>query len=242
MDKKHLNNEPGEQHLVRVRENYLKLKAEILGWQQKQGANLKSVVKLAENAPYLSLASLPEEYIVSLWQRLNEAAGAPQEDVELQNLLHKFKQGESLEDPLVARLQLALAGVAQLVCQQLVKEPGESNQPFGSCPVCGEKHFVTLLAPPVGKRYQKCLICSYQRPVNASGCASCGSEEAKKQTYLQTEEYPGVEVAVCSDCGSYFKQFDLRKLSVEDLLWEDIRTMPLNYAAENWLAGQKGWS
>ena len=101
---------------------------------------------------------------------------------------------------------------------------------------------MTLLTPPVGKRYQKCLICSYQRPINASGCACCGNIEPKKQTYLKSDSYPGIEVGVCSDCGWYFKQVDLRVLKVQDLVWEDIRTMPLNFAAEKWLAGQKGWN
>ncbi|NMA69804.1 MAG: formate dehydrogenase accessory protein FdhE, partial [Desulfitobacterium sp.] len=100
------------------------------------------------------------------------------------------------------------------------------------------KHFMTLLTPPVGKRYQRCLVCSYERPVNASGCACCGSMDAKKQTYLNSPEYPSIEVAICSDCDSYFKQVDLRNGMVEDLLWEDIRTLPLNYAAEKWLAEQ----
>ncbi|AGA70387.1 uncharacterized protein involved in formate dehydrogenase formation [Desulfitobacterium dichloroeliminans LMG P-21439] len=237
-----LNNELNELHLSAVRENYLKLQAEIQLWQESQAPEVVAGVQLAQTSPYFTLDSLPEDSIVELWQRLNQVAGEPQEAAVLRILLHKFKDGETLEDANAARLQLALAGIAQLICQTSINTPSEENQSFGTCPVCGEKHFMTVLARPLGKRYQKCLVCSYQRPVGASGCASCGSEDAKKQTYLKSEKYPGIEIGVCSDCGSYFKQVDLRELNTQDLVWEDIRTMPLNYAAEQWLAGQKGWN
>ncbi|AFM01907.1 MULTISPECIES: formate dehydrogenase accessory protein FdhE [Desulfitobacterium] len=242
MQTNNLNTELEEQHLAAVKDNYLKLQAEIKLWQREQAPGAVAEFQLASASPFFTLDSLPEESIIDLWQRLNRVADEPQEKADLRILLDKFKNGEPLVNPAAARLQLALAGVARMICQHLVPNPGEANQPFGTCPVCGEKHFMTLLAPPVGKRYQQCLVCGYQRPVNASGCACCGSMEAKKQTYLKSEQYPGIEVAVCSDCGSYFKQVDLRELSVEDLVWEDIRTMPLNYAAEKWLAGQNGWN
>ncbi|MEL1136200.1 formate dehydrogenase accessory protein FdhE [Desulfitobacterium sp. THU1] len=235
------NNELNEQHLAAVRENYLKLQAEIQLWQDSKAPEAVAAVRLAQTSPYFTLDSLPEDSIIELWERLNQVAGDPREGVELRVLLHDFKRGETLEDAIAARLQLALAGVAQ-ACQTRVPAPSEENQLFGACPVCGEKHFMTVLARPLGKRYQRCLVCSYQRPVNASGCASCGSEDAKNQTYLKSANYPGIEVCVCSDCGSYFKQVDLREMNVQDLVWEDIRTMPLNYAAEQWLAGQKGWN
>ncbi|WP_084078810.1 formate dehydrogenase accessory protein FdhE [Desulfitobacterium chlororespirans] len=237
-----LTTEQEEQHLVAVKDNYLKLQGEIKLWQQEHASSLAADFQLKPASPRFTLDNLPEESIIDLWQRLNQVADEPQEKADLRTLLEQFKQGDPLDNPAAARLQLALAGVAQMLCQHLVPKPGEDNQPFGTCPVCGEKHFMTLLAPPVGKRYQQCLVCGYQRPVDASGCACCGSMDAKKQTYLKSEQYPGMEVAVCADCGSYFKQVDLRELSVDDLVWEDIRTMPLNYAAEKWLAGQHGWN
>ncbi len=232
------NTERDEQHLAAVKNTYQKLQKEIKLWQQEKASDTIANVSLAPVSPFFTLNSLPEESILDLWQRLNNVVDKPLNEGDLRILLDKYKNGEPLEDSISARLQLALAGIAQVVCQNLVPTPGEQYQPFGSCPACGEKHFMTLLTPPVGKRYQKCLICSYERPVNASGCACCGSTDAKKQTYLKSEQYPSIEVAVCSDCGSYFKQVDLRKKVVEDLVWEDIRTVPLNYAAENWLAGQ----
>lgn len=246
MDREYLGPEPLKEELAKVKDNYLKLKAEVQAWQQELGEIVAKEVQVAQTPPYFTLDKLPEERVVELWYRLNQVAGELLAVQDLKILMQKYKQGEQLEDSLVARLHLALAGVAEAVSrkiapQQEVDQEKESNQPYGPCPVCGEKSFVTFLTPPVGKRYQKCLICSHQRPVKASGCACCGSEDAKKQTYLQAEEYPGIEIAVCSDCGSYFKQIDLRKIMVKDFVWEDLKTLSLNYAAENWLAGQKGW-
>lgn len=226
--------------LLKIKKNYLKLQQEISLWQQEEGSAILDSFRPAGLPPHFTPDSLPEEKILALWQRLNEISGENVGERELRTLWKEFKEGKAIENkPLFSRFKLAFSGVAQLACKQLQLPIAEENQAIGPCPVCGNEEFISTLVPPVGRRYLHCLLCSYERPVMTSGCVHCGSEEASKQIYLQSEEFPGVEMVACLECGSYFKQLDLRGLTAEDLVWEDIRTLPLNYAAEQWLAEQE---
>lgn len=242
MDSKNLNlNLTQDEQLIEVKKKYQKLRTEIRTWQQEKGLNGLEGLRPDKFSPYFTLDSLPEEQVLELWQRLNQASGETTDIVELYNFWTEFKSGKIGDNhSLFSRLHLAISGAAQLGCQQLQLSLEEEDQPIGPCPVCGADKFMATLVPPVGKRYLHCLVCNYKRPVMSSGCARCGSEEASKQTYLNSEDFPGIEMAACLDCGSYFKQLDLRELNVEDLVWEDIRSLPLNYAAEQWLAEQGG--
>jgi FdhE protein len=229
-----------KQQLVTAKENYLRLKDEITLWQQEQGSAWADSLQPAESSPYFTLAGLPEELILDLWQRLDASSGESVSKPELLNLWHEFKDGKFVNEySLLGKLQLSLSGVAQLACKQLQLAELTEDQPFGPCPVCGEGGVIAFLVPPVGKRYLHCVICGHERPVKTTGCVHCGSGETSKQTYLNSEEYPGIEIVACEDCGAYFKQLDLRELTVDDLIWEDIRSLPLNYAAEQWLAERR---
>ncbi|MEN6328324.1 MAG: formate dehydrogenase accessory protein FdhE, partial [Syntrophomonas sp.] len=89
-----------------------------------------------------------------------------------------------------------------------------------------------------GQRIMHCTSCSFEWSVKRTGCLHCGCEDAKQQMYLKNEEFPGIEMVVCQVCGQYFKEIDGRKLSAVDYFWEDMRTLPLNYATELWLEEQ----
>jgi len=228
-----------KEQLRKVQENYRNLQKEVKIWLEEKASAGQKIIGAAEKTPYFTLNELPEELIVDLWHRLNQIAGETKSTEDLSELLDEFKKDNAGQDPsLSSRLLLALSGVAQLAYQQLHLPVQEEDQPVGPCPVCGDNKFMAVLTPPVGKRYLHCLVCSHKRPVMTTGCVNCGSEEAAKQIYLKSEEFPGLEVAACLDCGTYFKQLDLQELPADDLVWEDIRTLPLNYAAEQWLAEQ----
>lgn len=228
-----------EEMLSKVRENYRKLQKEVKLWLEEKASAGQKIIGAAEKPPYFTLNELSEEQVVELWYRLNRVAGETRSTEELYKLLDEFKTDNSGFDPsLSSRLYLALSGVAQLVYQQLQLPVQEEDQPVGPCPVCGDNKYMAVLTPPVGKRYLHCLVCSHKRPVMTSGCVNCGSEKAANQIYLKSDEFPGFEVAACLDCGTYFKQLDLQEVQADDFVWEDIRTLPLNYAAEQWLAEQ----
>lgn len=228
-----------EKELLKVKQTFLKLQSEIRAWQKENGFTGLEDLRPAEFSPYFTLDSLPEKQIIELWHRLNQASNETTETAELYSYWKEFLAGKTGDNySLFSRLHLAISGVAQLAYKQLELPVGDEDQSIGPCPVCGAEKFIATLVPPVGKRYLHCLTCSYERPVMSSGCAHCGSEEASRQTYLHSEEFPGIEMAACMDCGRYFKQMDLREVTAEDLVWEDIRTLPLNYAAEQWLSKQ----
>jgi FdhE protein len=225
---------------------YKLLKQEADRWQQERGSYWREQLSLAEKPPYLPLLDLPSEAVIELWQRLNSAARVEVSDSELRKIWEQFRASQTVGDgEMAARLQMALSGVARLACE-MASERGVTIQGSGQtssddsivCPVCGEVVTLAILMPPNGKRIMHCTSCGFEWPVKRVGCLRCGSEDAKQQIFLANEAYPGIEMVVCQICGHSFKEIDARKLSAQDYKWEDLRTIPLNFAAEHWQAEQ----
>lgn len=227
--------------MVALYEAYQKIQATIIHWQKERGEHW--VLGLIPNGsfPYFSLESLPEEPILELVERLLEEKERCLSTVELSTFWSRFLQGGDFGDAeLLSLFNLASNGVLELarkhlpedLLQAAVKEEGHL------CPICGQAPGLSVLTPPVGRRYLHCTKCGQDWPGKRVGCIRCGSEEASEQTYLKNEDFPGVEIVVCQTCGGDFKEVDLRERTVEDYVWEDIRTLPLNYAAEKWQSEQ----
>lgn len=248
-----IKNKPAQakdDNLVRVFRNYQLLKTEVEQWQQERGSYWSATMSLAKAPPYMPIFDLPSEAIIELWQKLNSSVKAEISASDLRVIWDRLRAGQyEIDQEMSTRLQMAISGVAQLACQ-LAKEMGLPEESYGLgeanesssytvCPVCGEASELAILTPPVGKRKVHCTSCGCTWPVKRIACLHCGSEEAKQLVYLQNEGYPGVEMAVCQVCGKYIKEIDVRQLSVQDYIWEEIRTLPLNFAAENWLLEQK---
>jgi len=231
-------------------QKYRQLKQEVEAWRQERGSYWLAKLSLAKESPYLPIVDLPEDAIIELWQRLNLSAKAESTDSALRELWGQLKQGQNAMDPETAtRLQMAVSGVAKLA-SRIVDEKGVPEQKYNprasespeknvlACPVCGEISTLAVLTQPDGKRMMHCTTCSFEWPVQRTGCLFCGSEDSKQLIYLNNEDFPGVEMAVCQVCGQYFKEIDGRKLSAADYVWEDLRTLPLNFATEHWIEEQ----
>ena len=195
------------------------------------------MLNMAEKPPYLPILDLPSDAIIELWQRLNQAAEVQISDAKLKEMWQQFKESQDIMDEkMSARFQMAVRGVAHLASQMAnekkVSAPSFHDHGGITCPVCGEDSTLAVLAPPNGKRAMHCTLCGFEWEVNRIGCLHCGSEDAKQQIYLKNEAFPGIEMVVCQLCGQYFKEIDTRELYVQDYIWEDIRTLPLNFATE----------
>ncbi|MDA8228363.1 MAG: formate dehydrogenase accessory protein FdhE [Desulfitobacterium hafniense] len=229
-----------EKQLQEAHRMYHSLKEEVKSWQEKDGIHWIKELRPRSTRPYFPLFDLPEEPVLELWQRLQSIIGMNVTEADLRHQWHEFKHGREISDPeTLSNLQLAFGGVAELARGQLLPEQIQAlglSEESSRCPVCGEEIRLSLLVEPVGKRHLHCIMCRYEWSTKRVGCVRCGSENASKQIYLHTEEFPGVEMVVCQDCGQPFKEIDLRKVSVDDLVWKDVSTLPLNYAAEQWLA------
>ncbi|EHQ88627.1 formate dehydrogenase accessory protein FdhE [Desulfosporosinus youngiae] len=222
---------------------YNLLKQEVRQWQAERGAFWTERLSPARVPPYYPVKGLPENAILELCQRLNHVSDTVVGDIELLETWKKFKAFRLVTNAeLYSRLQLALCGVAQMFQETMVKtESSSANSQSAqslTCPICGEPAGVSVLSPPDGKRFLHCLICEHEWLAKRVGCIRCGTEEASKLNYLKSEEYPGTEMVICQACGQYSKEYDLRVMNVEDVNWETIRTLPLDYAAESWLAEQ----
>jgi FdhE protein len=228
-------------------QKYRRLKQEVDAWQQERGSYWIANLRLNKKTPYLPIADLPQDAIIELWQRLNISAKVEITDSVLREMWEQLNLGKGTIDPdMATRLQLAVSGVAKLA-GRIAREKGVLEQQFNPrasenaekgvvfCPVCGEISTLAVLTEPDGKRVMHCNTCNFEWPVQRTGCLFCGSEDSKQLIYLDNEEFPGVEMGVCQVCGQYFKEIDGRKISAGDYLWEDMRTLPLNYATERWI-------
>ena len=234
-----------DENMLQAYQKYELLKNEVGHWQQERGSHWAKMLSLAEKPPYLPIMDLPSEAIIELWQRLNIAAKVEITNSALKEMWEQFKNGQNPMDvEMSTRMQMAINGVAQLA-SKMAKEGvpdghkvSDDLQSSTVCPVCGEQSAVAAITPPDGKRMMQCTLCGFEWPVKRVGCLFCGSEDAKQQIYLQNEAYPGVEMVVCEICGQYFKEIDARKLAAKDYLWEDLKTLPLNFATKLWLKEQ----
>ena len=220
---------------------YQKLQKSIEQWQVERGEYWAQTLIPNGSSPYFSLSSLPEGPVLELVRWLLEGTERHWSEKELRPFWSRFLLGQGLEDPeLFSRLNLAVNGVLGLARKLLPESLRQAAEKAEAhfCPVCGQEAGLAVLVPPVGKRYLHCTGCGHEWPGKRVGCIHCGSEEASEQTYLNNEDFPGVELVVCQTCGGSFKEVDLRERTVDDLVWEDIRTLPLNFAAEKWFGEQ----
>lgn len=227
--------------LAELNKVYQKLQNVISQWQKERGQHWAKNLIPNRMYPYFSLSSIPEEPILELVERLLEESKWHGSAEELHSLWSRYLFEQRLEDSeLFSRFTLAVQGVLGLARRCLPEDLllAAGNETGQVCPICGQEAGLALLVPPVGKRVLHCTSCGHEWPGKRIGCIHCGSEEASEQTYLKNEDFPGVEIVVCQTCGGSFKEVDLRERKVEDLVWENIRTLPLNYAADKWLHEQ----
>lgn len=232
--------------MEQAHQTYSLLNGEVRRWQDERGSFWMSELSPAETPPYYPLVDFPEMVVLELWKRLNRVIGVLVPESGLRETWNEFKAGQPVSDPeVLSSLQIALSGIAHLSRTRIMETkkamfnaplPDSDEAQSSGCPICGESAALSVLTPPNGKRCLHCTLCGHEWPTTRVGCIRCGTEEASDQDYLKSEEFPGIEVVACEACGQYFKELDLRVLSVTDYIWEDVRTLPLNYAAEQWLA------
>lgn len=236
--------QPNEQELDAFYKNYRELKEIIMEWQEKRGVNWAQYFTSADSLPYINISELPADGVLELAEHLlrkhplSKGGDERQSHGQLQHVIHQFLKGQPIEDSgLYSQLHMALSGMLDLARKHLPESTLQNIETPEStlCPVCGQEAGIAVLVPPVGKRFIFCTACGHEWPAKRVGCIRCGSEEASQQEYLENEGYPGVEMVVCHACGESFKEIDLRTRAVPDLVWEDLRTLPLNYAAEQWM-------
>ncbi|HZK43979.1 MAG TPA: formate dehydrogenase accessory protein FdhE [Syntrophomonadaceae bacterium] len=242
-------NSAGNEMIEDAYQKYKKLRQIVKEWQQEKGGYCLENLELANKPPYLSVQDIPLTAFIELWQQLNNFSEIAIGDSELRQLWDQVKMNENtstdeINQKILLHLQMAVSGVAQLVTQKIKEENLKTtstndneldNYKDVSCPICAEIPTLTVLEPPNGNRVIHCNMCNYEWQTKRIGCIYCGNTEAKKQMYLNNEDFPGVEVVVCKVCGKSFKEIDARQLLVEDFMWEDLRTIELNFATELWL-------
>lgn len=216
-------------------QTYSILKEEVKHWQDERGSFWTERLSPVKAPPYYPIKELPEEAVLELCQRLNQVSDVIVSDSVLWETWNKLKASQLVTNTeLLSRMQIALGGVAQLYRRTIIEtEMGSESR---SCPICDELAGVSVISPPTGKRSLHCSMCGHEWLAKRIGCVRCGSEEASKLHYLNSVEYPGIEMIVCQTCRQYSKEYDFRVKNVEDLDWDNIRTLPLDFAAEKWLA------
>lgn len=130
--------------------------------------------------------------------------------------------------------QAALAAVAREVGRLVALDAWGGE----TCPVCGDEAAFGFLDTD-GKRSLVCGSCAAAWTFRRLGCAVCGQDDPERMEYLETEEFPGWQVAACGACRGYLKTADLRVLkTAPDWQTAIIATLPLDYAARKWLGAE----
>lgn len=224
----------------KLHEVYQVLQEKIREWQEERGGYWVQRLIPDETYPYFSLNLLPKEPVLELAERLLEESGRLWSKEELQSAWNRYCLGQEFKDQeLFSKLAFAVQGVLGLARKSLTQNLLQTGNYTGQvCPICGQEAGLAVLVPPVGKRMLHCTQCGHEWPAKRVGCIHCGDEEASEQTYLKNDLFPGVEIVFCHTCGRDFKEVDLRQRKVEDFAWEEIRTLPLNYALEKWINEQ----
>lgn len=224
-----------------LHETYQELQQEISAWQNERGEHWLDGLTPNAASPYLPAEKLPEEAILELMGRLLSLKNRTFSAEELRLLLQQFLSGQAFEDTeLLSLFNLALSGVFGLARKHLPEKLllAAATEETLLCPICGQEPGMTVLTQPVGKRHLHCTSCGHEWTAKSVGCIRCGSSDTSQQMYLKNEDFTGIEIVVCQNCEGDFKEIDLRERLVEDFVWEDLRTLPLNYAAEKWLHDQ----
>ena len=228
-------------------QKYKSLKKLVNEWQELNGASFTEKVELSDKPPYLLVRNFPLDTVLNLWQKLNLHTNIKISDAELIKIwgvavINENLANTEIDQELLMHLQMTISGLAQLVNEKVNNEDSNNIRKALvndyreiNCPVCGEIPAITALKPPNGNRVIHCLVCNNERNYRRSSCIYCDNSDTKKLMYLNNEIYPGIEVVACKECGQFFKEIDARHLVVDDYTWEDIRTLPLNFAAELWL-------
>ncbi|MEW6103643.1 MAG: formate dehydrogenase accessory protein FdhE [bacterium] len=106
------------------------------------------------------------------------------------------------------------------------KIPSNWNKPY--CPICGCFPLMAYLRRDDGKKVFECMLCKTQWEFLRIKCPYCGSEE--KLRFFEIDE-EGFRVDVCDKCMSYIKTIDKRKMDIQDIELEDIKTRYLDILA-----------
>lgn len=234
-----------DRNVEQAYQKYKHLRQIVEKWQQKDNSNWLEALELADTPPYISVKEFPIMPIIELWQQLNSFSNMDVPNSRLEAIWKEFKNDKNItdavEEGILLNLQLAINGTAQIIRQAVVEKMFlidlEDTNQFSTtmCPICGETPSVVVLKAPNGHRVIHCSTCDFEWPALRIGCIYCNNTEAKKQMYLKNDIFPGIEAVACTSCGNFFKEIDTRELLVRDFIWEDLRTIPLNYATELWL-------
>ncbi|MDR3588492.1 MAG: formate dehydrogenase accessory protein FdhE [Negativicutes bacterium] len=107
------------------------------------------------------------------------------------------------------------------------------------CPVCGADPAFSCFDKEGGRRMLICGACLTSWRYKRLGCTCCGEEQPDRLKVLTADEFPGWSVGICLTCHGYIKTADLRQLAAVPR-WQKaaLDTLPLDYAATKWLAGE----
>ncbi len=103
----------------------------------------------------------------------------------------------------------------------------------GYCPVCGARAALAELRGSELSRHLRCGRCGADWAVRRLLCPFCGNENPSSLGFLHTgDPIEKARVEVCDGCREYLKVVTTFEAGAsEDVLVEDLTTLPLDYAA-----------
>ena len=152
--------------------------------------------------------------------------------LKLDHIAHQLLsgQGDTLNRSEVPFIAAALQTVWMKMASQAQVEQFDKQEEVFYCPVCGAHPVAGVLttgAGVLGLRYLVCSLCSSEWNVTRIQCVGCHSNR-EVAYYSQEAENVAIKAEACDACTGYLKLFDFEKNNLQDVVADDLATVPLD--------------
>jgi FdhE protein len=125
-------------------------------------------------------------------------------------------------------VEAALQPFAESLAASWRPEAGPS--PVGRCPVCAGRPVVGLLreAGHGARRELLCGLCNTEWRSPRVTCPACGEGRFDALSVIRADQFPNLQVDVCSTCRTYVKTLDLTRDNTAVPAADDLASLPLD--------------
>ena len=125
-------------------------------------------------------------------------------------------------------VEALLQPFAELLAASWRKDEGAA--PGGRCPCCGGRPVVGVLreAGHGARRELQCGLCASEWRSPRVTCPACGEGKFDALSVIRTDQFPSLQVDVCSTCCTYVKTVDLTRDNTAVPTVDDLASLPLD--------------
>ncbi|MBI3854145.1 MAG: formate dehydrogenase accessory protein FdhE [Planctomycetes bacterium] len=155
---------------------------------------------------------------------------------DLEDLFRRYRDGETIEDPLLEFFPRVFLQPAVMTSVP----PHRDGEPVPGgtsprCPDCGDRPQVSVLREDKSaetlRRSLICARCSREWDFARVLCPHCREEKPEKLPRYTAQEIPWMRVEACDSCGKYLKSVDLTLNWAAEPVVDELASTPLDVIA-----------